>query len=94
VLNTFGFASLGIVEDDFAQLGYVIQLGQPPARINLLTSLTGVEFDDCYQRFVEVEIDNMRIPIIHSEDLIANKKALGRHQDLADLEELENKKPN
>jgi len=44
VLSTFGFASLGIVEDDFAQLGYVIQLGQPPARIDLLTSLTGVEF--------------------------------------------------
>jgi len=53
-----------------------------------------VEFEDCYQRLVEIEIDNIRIPVIHSDNLKTHKKALGHHQDLADLDKLENKKPN
>jgi len=88
-LHEFGFASLDIKSSDFLVNENVIQLGSPPNRIDLLTSVDGVEFNPCYQSKVEVKIEDIIIDFINLEDLKKNKKATGRYQDLADLENLE-----
>ena len=88
-LDDFGFASLGLKEEDFLEPGQVIQLGYPPKRIDLLTSILGVNFETCYPKRVQVEIDGIQVNFIDLENLKKNKKAVGRHQDLADIENLE-----
>ena len=88
-LEEFGFGSLGLSEDDFTTPGYVVQLGQPPVRIDLLTSVTGVDFEDAWSRRETMSIDGVELLVIALEDLRTNKRALGRHQDLADLENLD-----
>lgn len=88
-LEQFGFTSLGLRETDFLTPGQVIQLGQPPNRIDLLCSVSGVDFDACYESRVTVEIDGEHVNFISLEDLRKNKAASGRYQDLADLENLE-----
>jgi hypothetical protein len=66
----------------------VVQLGYPPNRIDLINSPDGVEFAECFNSKVEIEIDGLKIFIIDLENLKKNKKASGRLQDLADLEKL------
>ncbi len=88
-LHEFGFSSLDLELNDFMTPGNVVQLGTPPNRIDLLTSVDGVEFESCYDSKFEVEIEGLRVNFINLEDLKKNKKASGRHQDLADLENLE-----
>ncbi|MFV1985592.1 MAG: hypothetical protein ACC657_18745 [Thiohalomonadales bacterium] len=88
-LKDFGFTSLGLTEEDFLTPGYVVQLGQPPARIDLLTSVTGLEFEACYKSRMHIEIQGAEIDFIDLDSFKKNKKAVGRHQDLADLENLE-----
>ncbi len=88
-LNEFGFSSLNLRANDFLTYGNIIQLGSPPVRIDLLTSVDGVEFDSCYESKFAVEIDDISVDFISLENLKKNKKGSGRHQDLADLENLE-----
>ncbi len=88
-LDQFGFSSLGLSEADFLAADQIVQLGNPPNRIDLFTALPGVDFAECYPARVEIEIDGVRIDFIDLENLRKNKKASGRHQDLADLENLE-----
>ena len=88
-LEAFGFSSLDIKQEDFLSPGYVVQLGQPPGRIDLLTSVTGLEFEPCYESRVTIELQGATINFIDLESFKKNKKAVGRHQDLADLENLE-----
>lgn len=88
-LEQFGFSALDIKKEDFLSAGYVIQLGQPPSRIDLLTSVTGLDFEQCYASKVHINIQGTEIDFIDLENLKKNKKAVGRHQDLADLENLE-----
>jgi hypothetical protein len=88
-LQQFGFGSLDLKESDFTTPDQVVQLGYPPNRIDILTSLTGVEFSDCYASRVTEEIDGISVSFIDLENLKKNKKAAGRHQDLADVENLE-----
>ncbi|MCB8966364.1 MAG: hypothetical protein H6660_05655 [Ardenticatenaceae bacterium] len=88
-LDQFGFASLGLTAADFLEPGIIVQLGYPPNRIDLITSLKGVEFSICYAQRVEETIDGIILPFIDLENLKKNKKAVGRLQDLADLENLE-----
>jgi hypothetical protein len=87
-LDRFGFGSLDIKENDFMVANRVIQLGYPPNRIDLLTSLTGLDFDECYQKKVTTEIQGEGIHFIDVDSLCKNKQASGRRQDLADLENL------
>ena len=87
-LGQFGFGALGIRKEDFISPNQVIQLGYPPGRIDLLTSIDGVDFADCYTRRMVVEIDGIALRFIALEDFKANKKSVGRYQDLADLETL------
>ena len=88
-LEDFGFGALDLGSDDFLVPDRVIQLGYPPLRIVLLTSVSGVSFDECYPNRRVVEIDDVEVPFIGLDDLKTNKRASGRHQDLADLENLE-----
>jgi hypothetical protein len=88
VLEEFGFGSVGISERDLLQPGRVIQLGQPPNRIDLLTSISGVTFDAAWETRVETTIDDQTVQIIGWDDLLTNKRASGRQKDLTDLEKL------
>ena len=93
-LNQFGFGSLGIRREDLTEPGQVIQMGFPPSRIDLLTSIDGVSFVPCYQRRLVFNVDGLQLGFIALDDFKINKKAVGRHRDLADLEILESiKKP-
>jgi hypothetical protein len=71
-LNEFGFASVGLTHADFLAPQAVIQLGYPPGRIDLLTAIDGVEFDDCYSRRINVEIAGINIPVIGLDDFKTN----------------------
>ncbi len=88
-LDQFGFSSLGLKEQDFLIEDQIIQLGYAPNRIDILTSLPGVEFKECYEKRLSIEIDAVKVSLIDLDSLRKNKKATGRYQDLADLEKLE-----
>jgi hypothetical protein len=85
-LMEFGFTSSGLSAKDFLLPDVVIQLGVAPNRIDLLTSLTGVDFDSAWADRIETELEGMPVGILSRSMLIANKRALGRTKDLADLE--------
>jgi hypothetical protein len=88
-LKKFGFGELGLKPADFLERDQIIQLGYPPNRIDILTTLKNLKFDDCYKAKVEVEIQGLKIYFIDIENLKQNKRATGRPQDLADAENLE-----
>ena len=88
-LNQLGFGSLDLKAADFMIPDQIIQLGYPPRRIDILTTLPGVEFSDCYASCVTTDMDGVAVNFIDLENLKKNKKATGRHQDFADLEALE-----
>jgi predicted nucleotidyltransferase len=87
-LDEFGFGELDITQADLTSNDCVIQLGYSPYRIDILTRITGVEFDDAWTRRIELEMDGVTVPFIGREDLIANKRATGRPQDIADVRRL------
>ena len=88
-LNDFGFSKVGLTAHDFIQANNVIQLGYPPNRIDLITSLTGLVFSECYSKRAVAVLDGVKTTILDLESLKLNKRSIGRHQDLADLERLE-----
>jgi hypothetical protein len=88
-LQDFGFGSLGLQTQDFLEVDQIIQLGYPPNRIDLLTSIPGVHFEDCYNSKHEIVVMDAKINFIDLENLRKNKRASGRLQDLADLEKLD-----
>jgi len=90
-LDEFGFNESGLTESDFLTPYQFIQLGYPPVRIYIATGCEGVEFDTCFQRKETIEIDGLEIKFIDIENLIVNKKALARPQDLVDISNLESK---
>ena len=87
-VNDFGFASVGLKVSDFTKEGNIIQLGFPPLRIDLLTEIDGVKFNECYNNRKEVEIEDIIVNFIGYWDLLENKKKSGRHKDLDDIENL------
>ncbi len=81
--------SLGVTRTDLARADTVIQIGLPPNRIDLLTSLSGLPaFAEAWTNREYCDIRGMSIPFIGRQDLIVNKRATGRARDLADLEDL------
>jgi hypothetical protein len=88
-LGQFGFTSLGLKDSDFLVEDQIIQLGYAPNRIDIHTTLPGVTFEVCYSKRLVVEIDRVKVNFIDRESLRNNKKASGRLQDLADIENLE-----
>ena len=89
VLKEFGFGSLNLGLEDFMTPDNIIQLGYEPYRIDLLVDLEGVEFEDCFERRIEGELDDVKINFLSLQDLILTKKTAARLQDLADAEQLE-----
>jgi phage replication-related protein YjqB (UPF0714/DUF867 family) len=88
-LKQFGFDVPELKEELFLEKAKNIRMGEPPIRIEILTSIDGVEFPDCYKNKNTLTIDGIEINFISFQDLKKNKKASGRLQDLADLENLE-----
>ncbi len=87
-LREFGFGGAGLKEEDFQKPQQVIQLGFPPARIDLLTDIDGVTFADCWPQRLVLDLDGVSVPVIGKSDLILNKETSNRLQDRADLEKL------
>ena len=92
-IREFGFASLGITEDDLASPGRVIQFGVEPSRIDLITSITGVTFEEAWAGKCAGELDGLPVFYIGVNDLIRNKEATGRPKDLGDAGELRKRNP-
>ena len=88
VLEEFGFVNLGIAEEDFTAPDQVVQLGVEPNRMDLMTSISGVAFEEAWNTREYGDLDGLKVPYISRELLKRNKAAVGRKQDLADLDYL------
>jgi predicted nucleotidyltransferase len=86
-LRQFGFEQAEA--EPLSHPNRVLRMGVQPIRLEILTSISGVEFEDCFARRELVDMDGCSVPVIHLSDLKRNKRASGRAKDLADLEELE-----
>ena len=87
-LEQFGFGGLGIQMDDLTAENRVIQLGVEPNRIDLMTSISGVSFEEAWQSRVSATLDGIEVDLIGRKALIRNKRAAGRSRDLIDVHEL------
>jgi predicted nucleotidyltransferase len=87
-VNEFGFSSFKLTLEDFTKPGNVIQLGYPPLRIDLLTEIDGVTFEECYKNRKEVTIEDLKVNFIGYNDLLKNKKETGRPRDIDDIDNL------
>jgi hypothetical protein len=88
-LKEFGTPLSDFTPERFTDPRTLVMLGKDPFRIDLLTEIPGVDFGTAWARRGSVTLDGTTIPLIAKDDLIANKKAVGRLQDLADVEALE-----
>jgi len=79
-------ADHGLTVKDLATPGMVYQIGLPPRRIDILTRISGVEFDDLWAGRIEREVDGLRLAFPGLDDLVVNKRASGRPKDLLDVE--------
>jgi hypothetical protein len=86
-LHQFGFASATAAH--FSEPGKVVRMGVPPVRIEVLTSISGADFEACFARCERATIDGLQVNVLSRADLVGNKRAAGRPKDLADLRELE-----
>ncbi|MCY2929823.1 MAG: hypothetical protein NTV86_10085 [Planctomycetota bacterium] len=93
-LDVFGFGQTGLKPEDFQKPGQVIQLGFPPVRIDLITSIEGVSWEQAYGGKTPGNYGGEPVPFLGRAEFIANKKAAGRLQDLADVEALEGPLPD
>ena len=87
-LEEFGFGSVGLSAEDFERPGQVIQLGVPPVRVDIITSIAGVSWDEAFSDQASGKYGDIQVHYIGREQLIVNKRAVGRKKDLADLEAL------
>ncbi len=88
-LVSFGAPLDDLRQEDLTTPGIVYQIGIAPNRIDILTSITAVSFDEAWPARVNAKIGGRTIPVLGREQLLANKRATGRLRDLADVEALE-----
>lgn len=88
-LERFGAPLTQLKPNDFREPGLVYQIGVAPVRVDVLTSITGVSFADAWKGRVSVKIDGITVTVISLAELIKNKTAVGRPQDLVDVERLQ-----
>ena len=88
VLEKFGFKDVGLTKKDFLQPDQIIQLGNAPLRIDIVTSIDGVSFNEAWNTRTTGKYGNCDANFISKPDLIKNKMATGRTQDIADVEKL------
>ncbi len=91
-LQHFGAPLHNLTQEDLQKDGTVFQIGVAPRRIDIITTATGLQFEETYGRSVSVNIEGIEVQIPSIDDLILNKKAIGRTRDLADAEALESLK--
>jgi hypothetical protein len=87
-LTEFGFGSLELTAADFEKPDIVIQLGSPPVRIDIMTSISGVSWEEAYAGRVQSTYGDATVYFIGRKQFVANKRSTGRKQDIADLEAL------
>mgnify|MGYP001828080168 FL=1 len=87
-LREFGFDTPELSKELFLRENSIVRMGIAPMRIEILTTISGVNFDECFRQRVVDEIDGIEVNIISLEQLKINKKASGRHKDLDDIENL------
>ncbi len=73
----------------FQEKGNIFRMGRSPVQIDIINEASGIYFEDCYTRRNVITVEDIKISMIAKEDLIKNKKASGRHRDLADVESFE-----
>ncbi|MGE0812643.1 MAG: hypothetical protein AB7O28_09055 [Vicinamibacterales bacterium] len=88
-LDAFGAPRHGLTEADLSAEGTIYQVGVPPNRIDVITAVDGVSFEDAWRDRMVVDIDGLSVPIIGRAHLVRNKRAVGRPQDLLDADLLE-----
>jgi hypothetical protein len=88
-LVRFGAPLLNLTVEDLARPGTVFQIGLPPRRIDLLTAIDGVGFDEAWSSRIEAKMGGLTVPVLGREALIRNKRAAGRPKDLVDVQVLE-----
>jgi hypothetical protein len=88
-LEEFGFAQSELRKELFLEKEKVIRMGVPPMRLEILTSIDGVTFEDCYTRRVVADFGDVQVNFISRSDLLRNKRSSGRHKDIDDVEMLE-----
>ena len=87
-LKQFGFTVPELSAELFLRQNQIVRMGLPPVRIELMTTISGVEFQECYAAKVVAELDGIKVNLINLKYLKINKKASGRYKDLNDLENL------
>ena len=87
-LDEFGFGSLDLSQADFTLPNNVIQLGVPPVRVDIMTSITGIDWEKAQEDKVQSNYGDTTVYFIGKADFIVNKRSLGRKKDLADIEAL------
>ena len=87
-LDEFGFGSVGLAAADFEKPGQVIQLGVPPVRIDIITSIGGVSWNEAFTGQVAGKYGDIQVYYLGREQFLKNKRAVGRKKDLADIEAL------
>jgi len=87
-LEDLGFGSLNLSAEDFSTQDRVVQLGVPPVRVDLITSLSGVSWEECWAGRQAGAYGDVAVAFVGRTQFIANKRAMGRQRDLADLEAL------
>ena len=92
-LRSFGAPLADLSLDDLIRPDTVFQIGLPPARIEILSGITGVSFDDAWSRRLELRVGAADIAVLSKTDFVTNKKALGRPKDIADMAMLEDAEP-
>ena len=90
-LKDFGAPLADMTEEDFAEEGYFYQMGVPPMRVDILMGVPGVEFEEAWDRRVEIDFDGVLVSFIGRDDLITAKRASGRPQDMIDADMLSQK---
>jgi hypothetical protein len=88
VFQEFGFRALDVTEKDFLEEGIIIEIGREPTKIQVLTGIDGVSFEQCYGNRIVGKLDGLDVPFISFPDLITNKSATERAKDKIDVEEL------
>lgn len=88
VVQAFGFDTSTLHDELFIKPESIVRFGVPPFRIEIMTTIDGVQFDECFRRAIRFDIDGVPVTVISLSDLKVNKRAAGRHKDLNDLENL------
>ena len=91
-LENFGAPLQGVYEEDFQKEGTIFQIGIPPVRIDIITKIDGLSFDEAYADRKIFSTEGLRIPYISIETIIRNKEATGREKDILDVRELKKRK--